>query len=109
MTKIKRLNETAYDENILEEVGIEWAIYDYECSGYEGTGNALMYKEGKWYTHDLGHCSCYGPFEELNLHEPYHTLDEAIELLNRSDWSKSYVESIEIIRKKAEKFLKKRA
>ena len=98
MTEIIRLNQTACDEDELEKNGIEFAVYDYYCEGYEGYGNCLMYKEGKWYTCDMGHCSCYGPFDDLNLDKPYDSVEEAISVLDDEDWSKSFDKSIETIK-----------
>lgn len=88
--KIIVLNDTAYDEDKLEEFGIQFAIYYYENEGYEGLGTCLAYKDTKWYTCDLGHCSCYGPFEEFNLTIPFDTLKKAIRNLHRDDWSRYF-------------------
>jgi len=39
--------------------------YWYQTGSYDGQGGMVLRKDGKWYFHDLGHCSCYGPMEEL--------------------------------------------
>jgi hypothetical protein len=40
--------------------------YWYESFSYEGHGEMLLQHEnGKWYYHNMGHCSCYGPLDEL--------------------------------------------
>ena len=43
------------------------AVYYYEVRGYEGNGNFVFHdaNTGKWGCKSLGHCSCYGPLEEL--------------------------------------------
>lgn len=87
---IIRLNETAYDEGVLEDNNIEFAVYDYTNEGYEGYGNCLASKGNSWYTHNLGHCSCYGPFEEFDLKQPFNSLEEAIATLHNDDYSKSF-------------------
>jgi hypothetical protein len=44
--------------------GHEWVVYDYEYGDYDGSGWAVSFSDGKYYLHNLGHCSCYGPFDE---------------------------------------------
>lgn len=38
-------------------------ISDYEEGSYDGSGEAILLKDGKVYVYGLGHCSCYGPLE----------------------------------------------
>ena len=41
-------------------------IYYYLDYGYEGEGCAIFLDSNdKWHIVDLGHCSCYGPLEDL--------------------------------------------
>jgi len=41
-------------------------IYWYWCKGYSGIGCAIFLdKNDKWHIIDLGHCSCFGPVEDL--------------------------------------------
>jgi len=41
-------------------------IWDYECGGYEGWGDMIIEDTaGRWYYYSLGHCSCYGPLDNL--------------------------------------------
>lgn len=68
--KIVSLRRTELDEYDLKHVeGINFSIlvYSYEYGGYEGSGFAAWKVGSKWYYHELGHCSCYGPLEHLNL------------------------------------------
>ena len=94
------LNEEAYDDDL----DVDFLIYYYVDEGYEGYGNALFYKDGNWYTHYLGHCSCYGPFEEVDFEEPYEKLIDAIKYLHNADWSKSFDKDIEEMYNKAKEW-----
>ncbi len=38
-------------------------VTDYTTGYYEGWGDALVLKSNKVFYYNLGHCSCYGPFE----------------------------------------------
>jgi len=43
---------------------VEFVVYWYEAGSYEGSGTAyLKDTEGNWWTKNLGHCSCYGPWD----------------------------------------------
>ena len=46
---------------------IDLAVYYYEVGSWEGDGNCVFHDAttGKWGYRGLGHCSCYGPLEEL--------------------------------------------
>lgn len=43
----------------------EWIVHYYEDGGYDGSGEAvgLNKEDGLLYVKNLGHCSCYGPFD----------------------------------------------
>jgi len=41
----------------------ELVVYWYEAGSYEGSGTAYALAKSKWFEKDLGHCSCYGPWE----------------------------------------------
>jgi hypothetical protein len=88
--KVIRMHEQAYDETDLEKYDFEFAIYYYECEGYEGLGKCLALKEKKWYVFDLSHCSCYGAFDSISLEEPHDSLKLAIKTLHRNDWTKYF-------------------
>lgn len=49
----------------LEEVGFDFLVYDYENGGYEGNGFAAWKKGDDWFYHELGHCSCNGPMDNV--------------------------------------------
>ncbi|MBE2180072.1 MAG: hypothetical protein IAE97_06335 [Chthoniobacterales bacterium] len=48
----------------LESSGADLVAYWYGAGSYEGTGHILARKNGQWYHHNCGHCSCYGPVED---------------------------------------------
>lgn len=60
----------------LNELNIQKAWYWYGEGDYEGTGYILMLKDNKYYVHDMGHCSCYGPLEDINFSRGYDSFDE---------------------------------
>lgn len=85
--KCKELSE--YEIQDLEERGIEAIFYWYETGSYEGSGQMIYHKDGKYGTHDMGHCSCYGPIEHLNLVLQYDSLD-AILGAGTKEYAKDY-------------------
>jgi len=46
--------------------GITIIVYDYHTEPYEGNGEMLLKKNSKWYRVNLGHCSCYGPLDNVD-------------------------------------------
>lgn len=59
------LNENAYISSRYNTDDYVWIITDYITGDYYGDGEALgLRKDGKYDIWNLGHCSCYGPFEE---------------------------------------------
>jgi hypothetical protein len=50
--------------------GTTHVIYCYKSGFYDGSGEALVKADGKWYRHSLGHCSCYGPWENMDTKNP---------------------------------------
>ena len=69
-------------EGIAKEIfGIEGnfvkAIYNYESGSYEGSGELVVKTiDNKFWTQDLGHCSCYGPLDRWEPIIKYNSLDE---------------------------------
>lgn len=61
------MKEYALNEEIgFGSLDFEWIVYDYEECHYDGHGEAVaLGKDGKLYFHDMGHCSCFGPFDEF--------------------------------------------
>ena len=61
-------NDKIHDSNYiyLSNNKITWCVYKYESLGcYEAIGQMLFRKDGKWGVHDMSHCSCYGPLEDI--------------------------------------------
>jgi len=101
VTTIIVLNEEAYGA---EELETDFLIYNHTCESYEGYGMALAQKNGKWYVHDMGHCSCYGPFDEFCFDKPYSTLEETIKTLHAEDWAGYAGKTIEQMKNMSELF-----
>lgn len=55
----------SYDYDRLQKDGVTILVYWYAAGSYEGAGHALFQIGNLWTHHDLGHCSCYGPLENL--------------------------------------------
>lgn len=63
------------------EVDTLWTAYKVE--EYSGYGHAVyLDTNGDWHYDDLGHCSCYGPFDG-GWNGITYTKEEVIELLNK--------------------------
>lgn len=67
-----------YDIETLVELGIEEARYWYASGSYEGSGQMVALKDGKWFHHDMSHCSCFGPVEQLSLHNGFDSLESLL-------------------------------
>ena len=66
---------------------IVWLAYWYESGCYEGSGKAVYLDSlGTWHQDDLGHCSCYGPFDGGFNDLPY-TLEQVIETQGKA-WAR---------------------
>lgn len=66
--EIYQLKDEAYD---VPTDGFDWLVYEYESDYYEGSGKAVAYKDGEIYVKELGHCSCYGPFDVAGRDDYY--------------------------------------
>lgn len=84
-------NSDELDEWDLKEVKhFEWIVYEYKSESYEGGGHAILYDEEKYYHHDMGHCSCYGPMEHFEPNAPYGSLKKL-----RESFSKGLLEEVQ--------------
>lgn len=55
-----------YDLKNLEVLNFKYFVYSYEYYSYEGSGFAVWKNENGTFGYiQLGHCSCYGPLENL--------------------------------------------
>jgi len=86
-----------YDLHNLESSDIEQVWYYYYRDSYEGSGQIIAYGNGKWYIHDCGHCSCYGPTENFSTNAHYESLDELEQALS-SEYKKEVAPLINFIR-----------
>lgn len=44
--------------------GYRWIVHWYQEGSYDGDGEAVAFDGEKLHIYNLGHCSCYGPFEQ---------------------------------------------
>jgi len=63
-----------YELEYLEKLDIDEIWYWYGTGSYEGSGQILMRKGDMYDLHDMGHCSCYGPTDNVEFKGS--TLDE---------------------------------
>lgn len=54
-----------YDTEKIESHGFDLVLYWYAYGSYEGSGEMLARRDGRWAYANLGHCSCYGPVDNL--------------------------------------------
>ena len=54
-----------WDFKEIQAEAYKWIVYEYESGSYDGSGQAVAFKEenGLLYVKNLGHCSCYGPMD----------------------------------------------
>ena len=65
----------------------------YTIEPYAGSGDMVIIKNNGVYTHDMGHCSCYGPDDHLDMsNEPEYTLDYFIDVYTKNTTIETYVE-----------------
>jgi len=70
------LGPDEYDPDNLPKDRI-WVVYWYEEGYYDGSGIAMIkYLDGTFDWHCMGHCSCYGGWEEYI--EAHMTFEEAL-------------------------------
>lgn len=59
-----------YEREPLAATGADYAAYWYATGSYCGAGHIIARKVSRWYHHDCGHCSCYGPTEGIDFSGP---------------------------------------
>jgi len=64
--KIFPLKEEAYS-NDQEQLGFDFdfLVYAYESGSYDGSGFAVWKRDKDFFYHEMGHCSCYGPWDQV--------------------------------------------
>lgn len=76
-----------YELEEISSINPEVAFYWYTTGCYEGSGQLLFLKDGEWHLHDCGHCSCYGPTDEIDTAWPLSkTLDGIREKCSDERW-----------------------
>ncbi len=68
--KINDLGPEPFSEFDLKHVPdcAEELWYYYQSGDYDGSGHLLVLdKDGTYHLHHCGHCSCYGPLEDLTI------------------------------------------
>lgn len=74
--KIYNIGPTELEDYELENIDqskYQWLVYWYKYECWEGDGSvAALGIDNKLYFWNIGHCSCYGPFEEFlgNKNDP---------------------------------------
>ena len=91
-----------YDLSELEKLGADVVFYWYAKGYYEGSGQILFLLDGKWYLHDAGHCSCFGPTDNINLREYYNNLEELLKHCS-DEYKEQILPLIELAKKKGYK------
>lgn len=54
-----------YDIEKINEYDCIWIVYAYEYGAWDGWGKLYMWDGNRLFEADLGHCSCYGPHENI--------------------------------------------
>jgi hypothetical protein len=64
---IKAIKEefSEYEIDEVKSLKADIFIYSYEYGSCDGSGFAVWKRDGKWFYDSLGHCSCYGPTENI--------------------------------------------
>jgi hypothetical protein len=90
------VNFSAYYLDSWINLSITAIIYDYSDYHYTGDGTALFEtKDGNWFVHDLEHCSCFGPLDNVkDSMKIFYTSDEILEISKNyglEDLVKTYI------------------
>lgn len=71
------LNEEFSDYEMKEFPNdVDWAVVNYETGSYDGSGDMIVKKDGKFFLFSCGHCSCNGPTDGMNFNSGYAGLEE---------------------------------
>lgn len=62
---IDEFNE--WDLRHTDGTDIKTIIHNYRIGNYDGDGDAFCRVKGnRWFVHPCGHCSCYGPLDDIS-------------------------------------------
>lgn len=84
--KVEKANKREWEDegtiqadHFLAAIGdFDWLIYSYAQGSYDGSGDCIWKKDGKFYHHDLGHCSCYGPLEDIKTEQGFASIEDLL-------------------------------
>jgi len=60
-----RVFQVGPEEIDYDRFDFDWLVYWYQTGSYDGDGVAAYKRDGKFGWANLGHCSCYGPEEQI--------------------------------------------
>jgi hypothetical protein len=88
-TELDEYDFRRLDNGMPTDVRIKKIVYWYEYEDYSGHGvAAYLDNKGKWHVDGLGHCSCYGAFDN-GFNPITYTKEQAVELLKKN-YSREY-------------------
>jgi len=112
MKRIFNINKNSknnnYDDLDEEEIkrflqDFDFFVYSYEVGYYDGSGNSIFKKDGLYYEYGLGHCSCNGPLDYLELTGGKPTLEKLL-----GNCSEGLNEELKLIVKKIKQIERRR-
>jgi len=77
--------------------GADWVVYWYANGGYDGNGTVAWKQGDKYDTENLGHCSCYGPADDVEGSGASMTLEALLEELrpiSKTDYNYEYAKKV---------------
>lgn len=92
---------TDYTLEEINELSADFFVYWYESGSWDGRGFAIWKRDDKWFYDGLGHCSCYGPTENLKIaNNAGFTFEQVSEIAKNDDYSGGKIVIEYIIKKK---------
>lgn len=83
-----------YECKSIEELEADWFVYSYEIGDWSGNGFAVWKKNDEYYYDNLGHCSCYGPVENIRYEIPYSFKEIELISIKYGDHAKNVIDFI---------------
>ena len=85
-----------YELDVVKSLKADFFVSKYESGSYDGSGMAIWKRGRKWFYDNLGHCSCYGPTENLETANKAGYTFEQIKELVKTNYTE-YQELIDYI------------
>jgi hypothetical protein len=87
--KIINLNKNySIEDSDFYRIDFDVLLYWYQYGDWEGRGFAIWRNDGKWSYTSLGHCSCYGPTEDIvTANNAKFDLNDIKKILANEDYS----------------------